>query len=178
VSAPEPADVAVTHAEEDRGSAEGVTIDPAVLAALREARVRAVALLDAPIERTYRAWTDPEELAAWFPRVVRGSLSVGARSELEWRDRIITVDVLEAEPPTRFRFRWHWLDHELHTTEVTVDIERRGYGSRVSLVDGPFDLTQPGMLEAFHESAEGWGGALVNLRARVDLGSDLRPRAP
>jgi uncharacterized protein YndB with AHSA1/START domain len=153
-------------------------VDPDVLASLRRRFVRVVALLDAPPERTHRAWSDPEEMASWFPKSVRGSLSVGARSELEWRNRIVPVDVLESEPPGIFRFRWHWLPDNGYPTEVTVLITRNGYGSRVSLTDGPFDLTLPGVADAFLEAAEGWGGALVNLRARVDLGSDLRPRFP
>jgi uncharacterized protein YndB with AHSA1/START domain len=153
-------------------------IDAAVLADLRHRWVRAVALLDAPPERAHRAWSDPEEMSAWFPRAVRGSLSVGARSELEWRDRIIPLDVLESEPPRIFRFRWHWLPDHGYPTEVTVRIERMGYGSRIVLTDGPFDLTLPGVADAYHEAAEGWGGALVNLRARVDMGTDLRPRIP
>ena len=30
--------------------------------------------------RVHRAWSDPEELASWFPRQVEGSLTVGARA--------------------------------------------------------------------------------------------------
>jgi uncharacterized protein YndB with AHSA1/START domain len=136
--------------------------------------VRAVRLLDAPPERAHRAWSDPEELGAWFCRAVEGSLLVGARSTLLWSDRRIPMDVLESEPPTGFRFRWSLAKGEVGWTTVTVRIAGYGYGSRVSLEDGPFDLAQPGMAEAFGIAAEGWGEALANLRARVDFGVDLR----
>lgn len=136
--------------------------------------VRAQRLLDAPPERAHRAWSDPEELASWFCRHVEGSLLVGARSTLLWSDRQVGIDVLESDPPARFRFRWAWLASGGGATTVTATIERYGYGSRVSLEDGPFDLAVPGMADAYGVAAEGWGQAPANLRARVDFGIDLR----
>ena len=59
-------------------------------------------------------------------------------------------------------------------TTVSVTVDRNGYGSRVTLEDGPFDLTLPGMAQAYGEAAVAWGEALANLRARVDFGVDLR----
>jgi uncharacterized protein YndB with AHSA1/START domain len=148
--------------------------EPAAIASLHDRWVRARRLLDAPPDRVHRAWTDPEELAAWFCRVVEGSLLVGARSVLVWSDRTVNVDVLESEPPVRFRFRWSLMPDGSGPTVVTVTIERNGFGSRVTLEDGPFDLTVPGGADAFGEAATGWGDALANLRARVDFGVDLR----
>jgi uncharacterized protein YndB with AHSA1/START domain len=141
---------------------------------LRDRWVRVERLLDAPPERVHRAWSDPEELAAWFCRVVEGSLSVGAPSRLVWSDRSVPVDVLESDPPTRFRFRWCLLPDAGVTTEVTAIISRVGYGSRVTVEDGPFQLDEPGAADAYAEAAETWGSALANLRARVDFGVDLR----
>jgi hypothetical protein len=57
---------------------------------------------------------------------------------------------------------------------ATVTITPRGYGSTVTLEDGPFDLTQPGVLDAYTECLEGWGEALAHLRAIVDFSVDLR----
>ncbi len=42
--------------------------------------------LNAPPERVSRAWSDPEELARWFPERVEGALAVGARTMLVWED--------------------------------------------------------------------------------------------
>ena len=136
--------------------------------------VRSQRLLDAPPDRVHRAWSDPEELAAWFCRSVEGSLLVGARSELVWSDRRIAIELLESDPPGRFGFRWAPVPGATATTVVGVTIERVGYGSRVSLEDGPFDLEDPGAGDAFGRTAEMWGAAMANLRARVDFGVDLR----
>ena len=40
---------------------------------------------DAPPDRVYRTWADPEELARWFPERVEGGLAVGSRCVLWWR---------------------------------------------------------------------------------------------
>ncbi len=145
-----------------------VNLDPRV--------VRAERRLDAPPARVYRAWSDPGELATWFPHAVEGSLMPGARSILVWPDQRIWWDVVFADPDRRFQFRWPWLPDESLVTQVTVDIAPRGYGSLVRLVDGPFDLSLPGALDAYAECLEGWGEALTLLRARLDFSVDLRTR--
>ncbi len=81
---------------------------------------------------------------------------------------------MQSEPNTRFQFRWPWLDDESWVTTVTVSLTPRGAGTLVTLEDGPFDLTQPGVLDAYAECLEGWGEALTLLRAIVDFSVDLR----
>ncbi len=90
-------------------------------------------VVDAPPERVYRAWSDPETVRQWLASSVEGSLIPGARSALVFPRHRIEVDVLEADPNSRFRFRWtHPLDKQA-STEVTVIITPIGYGSTVSL---------------------------------------------
>ena len=98
------------------------------------------------------------------------------RTTLLWPDLRFWWDVVEAEPESRFRFRWPWLADESYVTQVTVDIEPREYGSLVRLEDGPFDVARPGVLDAYAECLEGWGEALTLLRARIDFSVDLRFR--
>lgn len=136
--------------------------------------IRAQRLLDAPPDRVHRAWSDPEELASWYCRAVEGSLLVGAGSTLVWSDRQLRIDVLESDPPAGFRFRWSAADGGPAGSTVTITIDKHGYGSRVILEDGPFDVSLPGAGQAFGTAAVEWGAALANLRARVDFGVDLR----
>lgn len=139
--------------------------------------VRTVAMrkhVDAPPYRVYRAWTSPEALSEWFPDSVEGSLAPGTRSTLVFPDQRVWWEMLEAEPYTQVRFRWPWLPGDEWLTEVRISITPRGYGSVVALEDGPFDLTVPGVLEAYAECLEGWGEALANMRAVVDYSVDLR----
>jgi uncharacterized protein YndB with AHSA1/START domain len=136
--------------------------------------VRMERRVDAPPYRVYRAWSAPDALAEWFPDSVEGSLAPGTRSTLVFPNERVWWEVLEAEPTHRFSFRWPWLDDDAWLTQVTVTIEPRGWGSLVRLEDGPFDLTVPGVLEAYAECLEGWAEALAQLRAVVDFSVDLR----
>ena len=132
--------------------------------------------LEAPPARAYRAWADPEELARWFPRQVEGGLAVGARTTLAWPAQRTWWEVVAAEPNRRFVFRWPWLPDDSYLTQVTVTIEPRGYGSRLSLQDGPFDVTDARILDAYADACGGWGEALVMLRAHLDFSVDVRDR--
>ncbi len=136
--------------------------------------VRLQRRLDAPPYRVYRAWSSPEALAEWFPDAVEGSLAAGTRSTLVFPDQRIWWDVVASEPYTRFQFRWPWLANDAWVSTATVTIAPRGYGSLVTLEDGAFDLTQPGVIDAYAECLEGWGEALAHLRAVVDFSVDLR----
>ena len=136
--------------------------------------VRLKRRLDAPPYRVHRAWSAPEALSEWFPDHVDGSLAPGTRSTLVFPDQRVWWEVLEAEPDGRFQFRGPWLATDAWVTVVTVTITPRGYGSLVTLEDGPFDLTRPGVLDAYAECLAGWGEALANLRAVVDYSVDLR----
>ncbi|MBA2488035.1 MAG: SRPBCC domain-containing protein [Chloroflexi bacterium] len=136
--------------------------------------VRMERLLDASPARVYRAWSDPDALTSWFPSEVEGSLAPGGRTSLVWPEQTIWWEVTQAEPDRHFRFRWPWLAGDSLRTEVTVSLSPRGFGSRLLLTDGPFDMDQPGQLDAWAECVEGWSEALANLRATLDFSVDLR----
>ncbi|MGZ8562392.1 MAG: SRPBCC family protein [Candidatus Limnocylindria bacterium] len=132
--------------------------------------------LDAPPDRVYRTWADPEELARWFPERIEGGLAVGSRSVLVWSDHRVWWDVTQARPNRTFAFRWPWLPDEGLVTDVHVTIEPAGYGSRLELEDGPFPLDVAGGIDAWAEAIEVWSDALAKLRAHLDFSVDLRPR--
>ena len=130
--------------------------------------------VDAPPERVYRMWSDADTLNQWLSFQVEGSLLPGARSVLVFARQRIEVDVLQAEPNSRFRFRWlHGAPADL-ATEVTVTIAPRGWGSRVTLTDGPYEIEGTAELDAYAEAIEIWAAALTQMRASVDYSIDLR----
>jgi hypothetical protein len=131
--------------------------------------------LEASPERVLRAWSDPEELARWFPLQVEGGLAVGARSTLVWPDRRIWWDVIEVAR-TRFAVKLPGGADERFVTILTVDVVRAGYGTNLLLRHGPFPLSEPGALDAWAGAIESWAEALMLLRAHLDFSVDLRPR--
>ena len=132
--------------------------------------------VDAPPERVYRMWSDPESIRSWLSYEVQGSLMPGARSVLVFPRHQIDVHVLEAEPNTRFRFRWSHPEPEGVTTEVTVTVRQKGYGSQVVISDGPYDTDDAAVLDEYTRAIEIWAGALAQLRAYVDYSVDLRKK--
>lgn len=131
-------------------------------------------IVDAPPERVYRMWSDPESIRQWLSYEVQGSLMPGARSVLVFPRLRIDIDVLRAEPNTQFAFRWTHLQPDGFATEVTVTIQPKGYGSLVILHDGPYDTDDEAVLDEFARAIGIWAGALVQLRALVDYSVDLR----
>jgi uncharacterized protein YndB with AHSA1/START domain len=164
----------MTDAADPIGSDPTAPIDAQIDIADPVRTVRVQRRVDAEPYRVYRAWSAPEALSEWYPDRVEGSLAPGTRSTLAFRDHRVWWEVIEADPDRRFQFRWPWLPNDGWVTVVSVTITPRGYGSLVTVEDGPFDLTQPGVLDAYAASLAGWGEWLANLRAVVDYSVDLR----
>src|SRR5690606_14398162 len=118
---------------------------------LGERMIRVVRLFDASPERLYRMWTDPDELTSWLPHMVEGSLAVGTTSTLVWHDHRISGEMLEAEPYRRIRQRWTTLPDGASPIEIQVTISPFGYGSRLELQVGPYDLDSPDGLSAWSQ---------------------------
>jgi uncharacterized protein YndB with AHSA1/START domain len=132
--------------------------------------------LEASPDRVYRAWSDPEELARWYPVMVEGGLAVGARSTLVWTDRRVWWDVVEAAPPRRFSARLPWPPDDRLVTTLKIDLLPAGYGTTLLLEDGPFPIGEPGGLDAWASAIECWAEALTLLRAQLDFSVDVRQR--
>ncbi len=155
-----------------RAARDAVPVPESVLGEPRFVRLQL--RTSASPERVYAAWSDPERLRRWFPEEIQGSLAVGTRSTLEWPHKSVWWEVDEALPDRRFVFRWPWLADDSYTPRVTITIEPEGYGARLHLEDGPFDLHVPGVLDAWAEASAGWGEALASFKAFIDNSVDLR----
>ena len=80
-----------------------------------------------PVDRVWRAVTEPEQLAHWFPNTVEVDLREGGRmhftfpgGEMEPMEGAVT----ELDPPGRFSFTWG--DEHLH-----IELEPDGDGCRL-----------------------------------------------
>ena len=138
--------------------------------------VRMVRRFDASRARVFRSLSDPEEMVRWFAEEVRGSLAAGTRTTLVFPHSRTWWDTVTLENDVLFEFRWPWLRGDEHETTCRIELEPLGYGTQLTLTDGPFDLRIPGVLEAYAEACEGWGEALAWLRGWVDFSVELRDR--
>jgi uncharacterized protein YndB with AHSA1/START domain len=135
-------------------------------------------IFEAPRERVFRAWTDPDQVAGWYgpehmqaPRErIRIDLRVGGRWELTMVQRgggggefSIGYDILELVEPELIVLRSDPMPevgmHE--PTVVRVEFHDHGDKTRMTLSDGPYPPASRGGAEA------GWSGAFDKLAAAV-----------
>jgi len=106
---------------------------------------------------------------------IRRSWPAGCRTRSRARSPR-TRGPIEATAGRAFAFRRPWLADESVVTTVRVTITPSGYGTRLRLEDGPFQLDQPGGIDAWAEALQAWSEAIAMLRAYLDFSVDIRPR--
>jgi uncharacterized protein YndB with AHSA1/START domain len=123
--------------------------------------------IDAPIDRVWRAWTNPEELRRWFTDDARGSAERGATLVWVWRD------VVEARAPERVVLETAVPGGDVQRLEVTL--RRNGDGTSVELAQSglPEGPGSEAMLQAMES---GWllGLAILKQYAEEHFGQDCR----
>ena len=133
-------------------------------------------IFDAPRERVFRAWTDPDEVAAWYgpehfdtPRErIHIDLRVGGRYELTMVQRdngaefAIGYEIVELLEPELIVLRSDPMPEVgMHEPMVTrVEFHDHGTKTRMTLTDGPY-LQGRGHAEA------GWIAAFDKLATHV-----------
>ena len=141
-------------------------------AAGTDQEVLITSILDAPRERVFKAWTDPDEVAAWYgpahmeaPRErVRIDLRVGGRWELTMVQRgggaefAIGYEILELVEPELIVLRSDPMpDVGMHEpTLLRVEFHDHGAKTRMTLSDGPYPAGSG-------HAAAGWSAAFEKL---------------
>jgi uncharacterized protein YndB with AHSA1/START domain len=144
-------------------------------AAAADQEVLITRIFDAPRERVFKAWTDPDEVAAWYgpeqfdtPRDrIRIDPRVGGRYELTMVQRgsgaefAIGYDILELVQPELIVLRSDPMPQiGMHEPTITrVELQDLGGRTRMTLTDGPY-------AESRHAEA-GWSAAFDKLAALV-----------
>jgi uncharacterized protein YndB with AHSA1/START domain len=145
---------------------------PAVAA---DQQVLITRIFEAPRERVFKAWTDPDEIATWYgpehfdtPRErIHIDLRVGGRYELTMIRRdgraelTIGYDILELVEPELIVLRSDPMPQAgMHEPTVTrVELHDLGGRTRMTLTDGPYP-------ESEHAEA-GWSAAFDKLATLV-----------
>lgn len=142
-----------------------------------EQEVLITRIFEAPREQVFRAWTDPDEVAAWYgpeqmetPRErVRIDLRVGGRYELTMVQRegegefAIGYEIVELVEPELIVLRSDPMPEMGMSEPVVLRVEFHDHGdrTRMTLSDGPY----PG--GAGHAEA-GWNAALDKLAGLIE----------
>lgn len=122
-----------------------------------------------PVEKVWRAITDPVELAHWFPARVEAELTPGAtmRFTFEGADEVTTGEILEFDPPKVFAFSWN--GDVLRFELVPEDFGCLLYFSQVHSEEN-------GGRRAAGRNAAGWDTCFAGLDARLE-GTTAEPPA-
>jgi uncharacterized protein YndB with AHSA1/START domain len=134
-------------------------------------------IFDAPRERVFKAWTDPDEVAAWFgpehfdtPRDrIRIDLRVGGRYELTMVRRgggaefPLGYEIVELVEPELLVLRSDPMPEVgmPEPTVVRVELHDHGTKTRMTLSDGPHPVAGRGPAEG------GWNAAFDKLATLV-----------
>jgi uncharacterized protein YndB with AHSA1/START domain len=133
-------------------------------------------VFDAPRERVFKAWTDPDEVAAWFgpeqmttPREgINIDLRVGGRYELtmvrpDGGEMTIGYEIVELVEPELIVLRSDPMPQMGmdEGTVVRIELHDHGAKTRMTLSDGPLPAAGRDHAEA------GWSAAFDKLEAHV-----------
>ena len=128
--------------------------------------------LEHPPEKVWRAITEPEHLAAWFPQKVEGERRVGAPLRfVSSTGESFEGEMLEFDPPRAMAFTWGG-------DILRLELEAEGRGTRLTLTDTFDDLGKAARDAAgWHECLDRLAGNLAG-RAQPAWGQRWREVHP
>ena len=123
-------------------------------------------IVKAPQEKVYTTITDPSHITTWFPDEVEGSLQVGQRSTLVFKDfnHRAQIYVVDKKPFTYFSYRWIPGGQtatqdvlEGANTLVEFFIEAVDHGTKVTVKESGFASLPAEVAEkSFKDNTGGW----------------------
>lgn len=118
-----------------------------------------------PREKVWRAITQPEHLAAWFPQRITGDWVTGGKlafSSPGGGGPDFGGEVLACEPPSVLEFSWG-------TDVLRLELEPSGAGCRITLLDTFGELGKAA------RDAAGWDECVDRLVRHLDGAAPLPP---
>ncbi|WP_129787880.1 SRPBCC domain-containing protein [Promicromonospora panici] len=113
--------------------------------------VRRTIRIAAPVEKVWRAVTEPEHISSWFGRTVLVGDGTGAHGTVAWPDEpAIPIRVEEVDPPRAISYRWcndeatESVPSEVdpaHSTVFTFTLEPVVGGTQLTVVETGFETT-------------------------------------
>lgn len=139
--------------------------------------VRRTIRIAAPIEKVWRAVTEPEHISRWFGQTVLDGAGAGATGTMTFEGYgVIPIRVEAIDAPRSVAYRWGNDDavrraggaiDETTTTVFTFTLDEVDEGTELTVVETGFDRTSdPAANMADH--AEGWVSELDKLVALLE----------
>ena len=133
--------------------------------------VRIERIIDAPAERVFRAFTNPEDLKQWFGEGETKTTYVEADARPDGRYLLvmqppggdpmhIAGTYREVDPPRRLVFTWQWERGVPDPNEYVITVELRRMGSRTAVSVTHAGLTPESATDLYRT---GWEGGLERM---------------
>ncbi len=127
--------------------------------------------LQAPREKVFEAWTDPEKLNRWFAPSDEYEVSAECdprpggsyRIQMTHKDgnvHTVVGEYREVSPPEKLVFTWSWEDGTVQGSLVAVDFRDVDGATEITLTHSGFPSA-----EWRDKHNEGWNGCLSRLEA-------------
>lgn len=141
--------------------------------------VRRTIRITAPIEKVWRAVTEPALISQWFGLATFAGATAGSLGTLTWPDRDpIPVRIEAINEPTMISYRWgnddasgvtpEHLDE--HATVFTFTLEPIAGGTQLTVVETGFENTSD-PLANLDDHRGGWNGELDKLVVLLEASS-------
>lgn len=137
--------------------------------------------IKAPVERVWRALSEPAELSSWFRVTIDGEMKPGGTIWLTsqhspYAGMRFEVRIVELTRPSRVVWQWHPGDLTPGTdyssepmTTVVFTLHPTADGTRVEVTETGFDeLSLARRAKAFAENSQGWAEVTVWLKNHVE----------
>jgi uncharacterized protein YndB with AHSA1/START domain len=129
---------------------------------------------DAPVEKVFRALTDPKMLVKWFLSKAKVVPKKGGSYSFDWIGGYhMTGNVKQFETNKAVSFSWSdkLKNGELAKTTASFKVVKKGHGTLLRLRHTGFK--DP---EHFAECSSRWAYYLTNMKSVLDHGTDLRSK--
>jgi uncharacterized protein YndB with AHSA1/START domain len=156
------------------------TSNPASIVDAATFTVRRTIRVDAPVEKVWRAVTEPELIGKWFGRPELSGAGAGSTGTISWPGRHpIPLRVESVDEPRLVAYRWNNDDalgtapddlDESTSTVFTFTLEPVDGGTQLTVVETGFERTSdPAANMTSH--AEGWTSELDKLVVLAETAS-------
>ncbi len=129
-------------------------------------------ILPFPVERVWRAITEPSEVRQWFGDQSEYELREGGEGVHKWGDNAHRMRIVSLDPPHRYVYRWVVEQHddlttpfeEMQTTQVEFVLETVPEGTRLRLTESGFASHPADKREKnYEDNSGGWKSELAKL---------------
>ncbi|MFF1573414.1 SRPBCC domain-containing protein [Leifsonia sp. NPDC058292] len=131
----------------------------------------------APVEKVWRAITEPAQISRWFGRAEFDGSGAGANGTLTWPDRRpVPVRIEAIDEPRTVSYRWSNDDasgsepsevDDATSTVFTFSLEPLDDGTRLTVVETGFDVTSDPAAN-LESHRQGWNAELDKLVALLE----------